>query len=282
MISEPTVLMVGMPQSGKSTFLAALWYAVRNPDRTSAVVLERLPEQMPFLNELVEDWLHCREATHTSAAMTHDVRLQLRGPNGTVGNFAFPDYSGEYVRDAWVTRRWPGDLAEFVRSASVVMLFVHPHQIREHMTVEGANRNRAALETGPPDPERAAREYDPRLVPTQTQLVDFIQFVQQRSRSRVLPIAMIISAWDVVPRAQLPAEWLAARMPLLHQFLSSNADRLPTAVFGVSAQGDDWKTTQATSLEVEADQRAWIIDMSGNRESDITLPLAWALSAPDR
>jgi hypothetical protein len=280
MMTESTVLMVGMPQSGKSTFLAALWYALRSPDRRSAVVLDRLPDHLQFLNHLVEDWLNCRESAHTSAALTQNVELQLRGPDAIVGTFALPDYSGEFVRDAWVTRRWPAELAESVRSAQVVILFVHPDHIRDHMTVAEANRNRAALDSGPPDAQRAAREYDPRLVPTQTQLVDFIQFVQARSRRKILPIAMIVSAWDLIPGTPLPSEWLAERMPLLHQFLAANAGRLPTAVFGVSAQGADWTSKQEESLEVEADMRAWVIDMNGRRETDIAIPLAWALSAP--
>ena len=56
-----------------------------------------------------------------------------------------------------------------------------------------------------------------------------------------LPLAIILSAWDrVSPPAPAPAAWLAGQMPLLEQFLGAHAQRLPHAVFGVSAQGGDF------------------------------------------
>ena len=42
-------------------------------------------------------------------------------------------------------------------------------------------------------------------------------------------------------RRRAPADWLAEHVPLLDQFLASNAGQLPHAVFGVSAQGADFE-----------------------------------------
>lgn len=273
------MLMVGMQHSGKTTYLASFWYAIRNPDGQAAVSLARIPADVSYFNELLENWLRCREAGHTSVAATRIPELDLRTDGGTTVTLSMPDYSGEYVRDAWTKRRWPAELAEYLRSARAIILFLHPDQIQERVSLEEAGRNARALGADAPEGDAEAVEFDAAAVPTQVQLVEFLQFAVNRSRARVLPVAVAISAWDSILGYERPDVWLRERLPLLEQYLAANVQKVPTAVFGVSAQGESWQGEHPSMLDSDAAERSWIVDSQGRRRSDITLPVAWALGA---
>ena len=277
---KSTILMIGLAHSGKTTYMAALWHAVRNPDRTGSLTLERLPDDLEFFNALVDDWLTCKEAAHTSLAAVSRPTLALRTAGGEVAEVTMPDYSGEFVREAWVNCRWPGEMEAFVRTARALLLFVHPDFIRERVTVAEANKNAEALAGGPPDPTRAPEPFDLDLVPTQTQLIEFIQFARSRASKKPLPVAVLISAWDIAMIEQrTPREWLAVHMPLLFQFLATNSETLPSALFGVSAQGGSWPAKRDELLEQDPEHRAFVVEMDGTRRADIAIPIAWALTA---
>ena len=99
-----------------------------------------------------------------------------------------------------------------------------------------------------------------------------------------LRIAVVVSAWDLVETLQdkggvprlAPREWLRTELPLLDQFLSSNADAIVFRVFGVSAQGGDYgDTTVVDGLQgVNPAERVRVVDETaiGN---DLTILLDW-------
>jgi hypothetical protein len=89
-----------------------------------------------------------------------------------------------------------------------------------------------------------------------------------------------IADWNRVSSAALaPPAWLAQHMPLLDQFLDSNSDRLPHAVFGVSAQGGDFSAGLASGL-VDEDpwDRAYVVCPDDERRT-LAEPVLWLLNA---
>ncbi|HVC84037.1 MAG TPA: hypothetical protein VNC12_02195, partial [Solirubrobacteraceae bacterium] len=77
--------------------------------------------------------------------------------------------------------------------------------------------------------------------------------------------------------AGAPAAWLAQQLPLLGQFLATHAERLPHAVFGVSAQGGDFALGLADGL-VEEDpwDRAFAVRPDQARGT-LSEPVLWLL-----
>jgi hypothetical protein len=275
-----TVLLGGLVSAGKTSYLAALWYALRRTHGKAQVSLSKLPPNVEFLNLLMEAWISCHEADHTSAGSRSDIVLELAVAGSPPFELALPDYSGEFVRDAWIRRRWPADMIQYIRGARAVLLLVHPGFVVPRVTVEEYGRFAAALEAGEPDPARKPTAFDAGAVPSQTMLVEFLQFVRSRADTKLLPVAVLVSAWDEVAiQKKTPSEWLASNLPLLHQFLISNAATLPSTVFGVSAQGSDWAAGREGALGTLAAERAYVVDADGRPAPDITVPLAWAISA---
>ena len=113
-------------------------------------------------------------------------------------------------------------------------------------------------------------------MPADARAADLLQALLDQ-RSERLPIAIIVSAWDRVRGHESPQEWLAERVTLLDQFLASNGDRLPSAVFGVSAQGGDFTAGLPDQLAGEDPwDRAYLVGPDGERR-DMAAPITWLL-----
>ena len=125
----------------------------------------------------------------------------------------------------------------------------------------------------------------------QVKLVDLLQFVAESGeRAQPIRIAVILSAWDLVEKAQRigpgmakelpknPTRFLAHCWPLLHQFLESNEDVFCHRVFGVSARGggnSPDEIERLTSIDQPSD-RVILVD-DEHRSKDLTRPIRWLL-----
>jgi hypothetical protein len=116
-------------------------------------------------------------------------------------------------------------------------------------------------------------------MPGDVRAIDLLQAILDKRR-KALPVAVIISAWDrVQPSNVKPRTWLGHRAPLLAQFLESNADRLPNAVFGISAQGYDFTVEDAAAdrgRPLDPWERARAVDGDGDSVG-LGQPILWLI-----
>ena len=111
--------------------------------------------------------------------------------------------------------------------------FVHPSSMTKTRRLDPADVRK-------PKSGELSKPWHPSDTSTQVELVELLQFVLLlRDSIGRLPVAGIISAWDLIRGAVPPAEWFADRLPLLSQFLQANSEDVPFQVYGISAQGGD-------------------------------------------
>jgi hypothetical protein len=235
-------LVLGLPESGKTTFIAALWHVVESDEVPSALRLKELTGDRASLNKLRSAWLRCEPVGRTSQQGESLVRMVLADrATGSVTELLLPDMSGETFRDHhWVNRQWAKSFDELVQGAEGVLVFVHPNEVVEPLRIDSVNELAETLPTGSTSPEVAVESvlWDAKTSPSQVQLVDLLQFVLRRRPPALLRVGLIVSAWDLVRGQGLtPQQWCATRLPLLGQFLESNPGRLSTEYYGISAQG---------------------------------------------
>jgi hypothetical protein len=237
------LLMVGLRGTGKSTFLATLWHTVEgSSDKTISLFAPRLQPDREYLNALRTKWLSFQQVGRTSVrAAPQHIRLTLeQRTRGDSLVLEVPDMSGESFRLQWVNRKCKADYVERVAAIDGLLLFVHPlisnpgHRIPHSTTAASP----AASRPKPPIDDEV--EWDPEGAPTQVQLVDILQILLAlRAPRRPLPLSIIVSAWDEVPKGMTPDDWLAAKLPLVDQFVRARRDAFAHHVFGLSAQGGD-------------------------------------------
>lgn len=306
------IVAMGLPESGKTTFLAALWHLLTNKKVSVRLSLVKLAaEEAAYLRAIATRWAQAKKQERTFHSGNKNVKLTLRSERGDVFDLTFPDIAGEAFSQMWEMRECTTTVAEALR-ATGVLLFIHVDKIKppgwiaddsalaadwrdtpaetDSDTAPGAPANVLAdASAGAPREGQAsgAVKWKPESSPTQVQLVDMVRCLQAPPLN-VGPrkLAVILSAWDKVEIEEVsPERFLALHLPLLHQYLAHGLSASWVhRTFGVSAQGaeyDDVKGAPSAEADRMRDMEVpseRIKVVAGNATShDLTEPLNWLL-----
>lgn len=276
------LLFVGLPKSGKTTYLAALWHVL--DDQSSATKLKRKHNSVDrtYLNLIAEAWRACTPVPRTTLqADDTTVALHLEGDGFGDFTLTVPDLGGEAFEQEIEHRKLTAAHAALFREANGVLLFVHPDvkkgtQISEQDQITASIGGTSEAPSGANGRAAVPVPWNVEMLPTQAKLVELLQFLLEMVEQR-LRVAVVVSAWDLVAEVgQTPREYVSGRMPLVRQFLDANDDVFDHAVFGVSAQGGEIPDEKSKLLELDSLKRIKVC-LERENDHDITKPLAWLL-----
>lgn len=289
---EVSVLLSGLVDAGKSTWLAALWQVFETDGFDSALALAAYLGDQRYIVELNRRWTRCQPFERTPIKSPGTVEVTLRDAEGSEARLEIPDLSGELFQEHWKSRHWEPEFDRDIQAADGLLLMASTLtkgvlMLRDLNALTAAAGEEEDAETGEEVPDVGENgdgqepKWDPSKSPDQVQLVEHLQFVALRRSGRPLPVALMLGAWDQVRAAGLelsPEEWLAKELPLLDQYLKANRDLFPSAVYGVSAQGGDLEKDREKLLSMAPIERLEVVE--GTRSSrDLTVPLAWVVGA---
>lgn len=297
MTTDSKIVLIGLPATGKSTFLGALWSCAEAENTKTSLKVDILGENDTHLNKLSASWISCKEPGRTRQMGEGVVTMSLVETEGSRKvKICFPDLEGEGFERQWVYRQCEKRYFDLARDADGVLLFIHPAKVRD------AGRIEEFLELAGPPPQteqdgakkdssakQETPERKPEQDPTQVILVELLQFlVNLPFPRRRLKVAIIVSAWDTVSKQQdgpgekkqNPTKWLEQRLPALSQFINTNKDWLTSQVYGVSAQGGSYEDSiERVHLRDEVPQAVRPIVVLDEFESkDLTLPIKWLMT----
>lgn len=288
-MAERSIVICGLPGSGKTTFLAAFWHLVTAREVDTTLRFGSLKDgDSSHLNAIAVRWRAAKVQQRTELGSGRLVSINLIDEAGAAVRVSFPDLSGESYRRMWEDRDCEPAVADILKSSGGVLLFVHADRIQAPQWVVdvAALSRRLGLELQPGQEV----PWHPRLAPTQVQLVDLLQLLRLPPLD-VGPrrLAVMLSAWDkVAPEGRTPEAFLSERLPLFDQYLRQGADGWTWRVYGVSAQGGDYEqdsqeATNSLRAEIEAlramDQPSARIRLVTEREEshDLTESIAWLM-----
>lgn len=284
MSNPANLLFIGLPGSGKTTFLAALWHVLNDRSSATSLRLTKLSGDRTYLNQITKEWRECSQVPRTNLQTEQVVVLHLDGDGFGAFDLSIPDLAGEAFKQQLSDRRISRYHDEFVQEATGVMLFLHPDvekgtQLTQALRLEaalGGTQERDAS-TGSAGTDTT---WSAEMLPTQVKLVELLQFLLERAQRKVR-VAVVVSAWDLVDVLGAPHELVSRELPLLHQFLEANDDMLEHSVFGVSAQGGDITiaTEKQTLLELDDALKRIKVRQGQKISQDITKPIAWLLGS---
>jgi hypothetical protein len=279
-MSEIFHSIIGLPNSGKTTFLAALWHLIDSGEVSSKLTLDRLEGDHTYLNDIVDAWRKCEEVPRTPLEAETRVAIHVREPaSGHQAVISFPDLSGESFELQVATRTCHSTYVENCNSSGGILLFVTANRAIEGVTIVELGPLVGGEDDAPPVVE--TQEWDSKKMPDQARVVELLQFLQRSPFALVRRrLVIIVSAWDVVPDGATlaPIDWIEREMPLLHQFLVTNKNSFDARAFGVSAQGGIVKGEgEARKALLEKTPSERITLAGGDSRHDLTEPIIWLM-----
>jgi GTPase SAR1 family protein len=297
------ILVIGLPEAGKTTYLAAFWHLLLSEEVADALQMADLQPSREHLNNITALWRQWKKIGRTTLPKERVVTINLKIP-GSVDDYelAVPDASGEAFSRIFETRRCSADYEALASEAEAAMLFIHPSQAIPPQTIdikvdaladlidaafdgeEGLNapQNGAATIAEPTKQDEGTQpellKFAPKYATYQSKLVDLLQISRSFRGSKPQKLAVVISAWDLcVVEGFTPEEWLKKNLPLLHQYLNSNDDVCPFEIYGISAQGAELKEPGELVNAIRASERIKVVH-KGEESKDLTLPIRYVLS----
>ena len=286
-MAERSVIVIGLPASGKTTFLAALWHLITEREVDTLLRFRTLAiGTTEHLNQIAARWREAKVQDRTSIGGNRLVSMNLQDIGGTPVRITFPDVPGEAFLRMWEDRECEKEI-ETILCGGDVLLFIHADSIRPPQWVvdEVALSKAIGLEV----PEGEVVDWHPRLAPTQVQVVGLLQLLRQPPLDTgPRRLAIMLSAWDkAIGEGLSPEDYLTAKLPLLDQYLQSREDGWSWQIYGLSAQGGDYD-----SVSPDADPTAeaeWLRNLdspsdrirlveSESETNDLTRPLAWLMA----
>ncbi len=277
-------VMIGLPASGKTSFLAALWFLVQHEEVEHRFRLERMEGDSKHLNHISSLWASFEAVSRTTTSIERTVYMVLTDTveKKTI-TLTFPDLSGESFMAQWVDRHFTKSYDEFLKSSAGGVLFISPLKYNKPIRIASATPLLKEIGDGGQSSEDKNNEtslpWDPIQATTQVQVVELLQFIASREYFKPpFRLALVISAWDQLQsKCNSAAKWLADEMSFLAQFLESNRRLFDFKVYGVSAQGGDYNKDVNALSRMTASERILIEGDGVKNAHDLTELLTWLM-----
>lgn len=287
---ESSLIVCGLPESGKTTFLAALWHLVLSKEINTKLSLTGLSHgEYGYVTDIRDKWLKGRrQERNRLTTPIQTVGMDFAKSDGDVVKVIFPDHSGEIYSQMWEARSCSNDCAEQFRNRSGILLFINLNKIKIPRPLIGDIEIKRALKQELPKDE-AGVPWDAALSPDQVKLVDILQSLRNiHLNADDGKLAIFLSAWDLVEDQGLePENLLSARMPLLDQYLEHGQHGWDVRIYGLSAQGTEYLSdddpeeaaseTLIALLDRSGTERIRLL-FDGSESHDLTESLDWLTS----
>lgn len=268
-----TIAMLGLPRTGKSTYLGALWRLVQDTE-VPAIWEVDFQGDRSHINMLADQVSAGIEIERTEVDTTEGFQLEVGFAGDHSARLDIPDLSGEATRELVEKRVWRKSLAETVQRADAVMLFVHPDTLALPIPANFIGADDA------PEGDEVTEELEFLVEDacTAAKLIELLEnVVDLRPDLWPIRIVVIISAWDRVSGNSTPSDWLEQLLPGVAGILISNPNQVHAAVYGVSAQGGKLPNDKDALLaKGEVRMRVFAANPAGNSVG-LWDPLRWAL-----
>lgn len=277
-MSDKNILFSGLPASGKTTFIAALWYFIFNSVGDEDYTFDNLENaELEYLNSLSSDWAGCKDVVRTPQNKLENISIKIKGKNpGNSIHLQIPDISGEVFNSQFEHREWDEEFNGILEKSNGLILFIDPrdsHNVPRLMYKE--NQYYRIFENEPIN-DLPSQPWTEKLAPSQVKIVDFLQMIEMNSPRKVNKISVVVSCWDLVTNEPNPENWCLKNVPLLHQYLNSNNELYKVKYFGISSQGGSYDEETSKNELLEKDSMDRIIVTDGeNTTNNILAPILW-------
>lgn len=270
-------MIMGLPSSGKTTFLGALGYMLQSDREFALRLLDA--NDMAYIDSISEKWVSCEKIPHTNEKVHEEITLELERRDGSNFELILPDQAGEAFQEITFSSEKNKAIQKSVKESQKLFLFIavfriHPEKTLAEMKEKYRKDRCKSEDKGSKEQGTKKKAKMPEFkMSEQAQHIELLQTVLL-AKKEVYDLSVILSAWDMMgDKKRKPEEVLKDKMPLLWQFLVSHRDRWDIHYWGISAQGgriEGNKNDKDRLLEMECEDRIMVVDSEGKQSNDIT------------
>ena len=269
-----SILIIGHPASGKTTFLAQFFTRVMQ--RKSSITLSKFPEN---INAIIsaQNQLALGEETETTPAYENVKLILPINVNGERVDLVCPDYGGEQVNNLTSLMEIDDNWMGLVNSSNRWLLFIRPEKITSEYDLsissyEEIEKTKSTTFTIPG-------------LSDQSKFIELLQVLLYaknkgiKHRIVIPKLFIVLNCWDELKTSNKPVQVLQERAPLLRHFIETIWEKEAFEIFGLSAQEFPLTTSEAKNkyLNELPENFGYIVDREGIQDKDITKLITIAL-----
>ena len=263
-----TCLLVGLPGSGKSTALAALWFSVKERSETCDWYLANndMPDNASRWSTLRNLWLEGQALKRTEHKPSPEM-MKLKLTSHESDNkltITVPDIAGEDFEKLYESGLFPKKHSEHLEKSEHLVFFVRVDHYDHPVVIHAPQGQLVNMQQNKPNNQK----WNPRKMHSGSKIIAILRGIKQL-RGEVFPkITVVLTAWDLIPEKCSPKEILNQRFPLLAQYLRTNFD---FDLLGLSSQGCDYTNPRSLEgIELDEIERITVTKSEGGTHNDIT------------
>lgn len=283
-MQKKSVFMVGMPESGKSTYLASLCrlLILGEHDTTWTLGEDDIPDGIEKIKALISQLESYRKVDRTLRSVFYHIQFYLTNKQKQEILFVVPDLSGEIFRDLVYDRRIKRTILKQMEDADTLLFFINTATmipetrlgVQEISAIKKVDEEYGETKIENSDKDEEIEQLQEKHN-NQSAVVELLQCIVYLVK-HPLNIKFIVSAWDLVEKAHekqrlSPEEYIKKKLPLLYQYVFLNPN-ISYEYWGVSAQGGDFEDKEEVIKLQDMNESilAYIVDKNKRISKDLT------------
>lgn len=275
MNNKKSILIIGRPNSGKTTFMAQL---AERLELQGEVELEYAPDDRSVIEEAQDRLADGLAIEHTSSTANETLSLPVR-TKGKSYILDYPDYGGEQINgiieQRSVNKRWQG----LIEKSDYWLVFINVDNLTKPKDITTASIN-PIEKTG-----TITKDFELSKQAFFIELLQMLLYVKGLGLHRTLEqpkLCIALSCWDTLEDTTIkPKDYIQEYLPLLNSFIQNLWTSNACSIIGLSSQGKSLSKDKPDEdyLEQGAFEFGYVVEPNGNENKDLTWVIAQLLEA---
>lgn len=263
-------LVVGLQDTGKSSYMAAFWVIERAGTSGHLLTFNKRPDNTQYLDSIGNNWLE-QEPVNRSSNIETELEFSLKHKDtGAVIELGIPDFKGERYK-LILQNEVPSEIDKWLKESDRILFFLPP-------TDEKKFNEELGVEPREDSERKPSLSFNVDEIEPWIQNVELLKYIYEVKRD--IKIAFCVSKWDLKMTKKITVKkWIEQGHLFFYTYVKHHFSNVN--YFGVSAQGVNYDqrgelTEDKVSELTEEGKRAYI-SSGTDKDYDITKPLAWLL-----
>jgi len=267
MVVNDSILIVGQPASGKTTFIAQ--FLTRVMKRKSSIKLIKIPENIKAITNAIKRLSMGEEPETTPADQNVELVIPINVDGKNI-DLVFPDYGGEQVNALIELMEINENWQKLVTCSDRWIHFIRPHEIIPEYDLSISSYDE--IET------KKSTDFKSPGLSNQSKFIELLQILLHTKNKGVknlisVPkLSIVLTCWDELKTNKKPVQVLPEKLPLFLHFIETVWEKEAFEILGLSAQEFPLKTQEAKDkyLDELPENIGYMIDQEGVKDKDIT------------